>query len=97
MNRRPPRSTRTDTLFPYTTLVRSHHGRRSVTRWTHPQVGSAIRDQPHFGHIIRPERSNLRAGAVDRKAIARGSGLSSSIESNPVTNGNVRQIGRAHV
>src|SRR3546814_7435 len=25
MRRRPPRSTRTDTLFPYTTLVRSHH------------------------------------------------------------------------
>src|SRR3546814_3662731 len=24
--RRPPRSTRTDTLFPYTTLVRSHAG-----------------------------------------------------------------------
>src|SRR3546814_19391345 len=23
--RRPPRSTRTDTLFPYTTLFRSHH------------------------------------------------------------------------
>src|SRR3546814_1170517 len=26
MNRRPPRSTRTDTLFPYTTLFRSRHG-----------------------------------------------------------------------
>src|SRR3546814_9800507 len=25
MNRRPPRSTRTDTLFPYTTLFRSPH------------------------------------------------------------------------
>src|SRR3546814_10925507 len=25
MNRRPPRSTRTDTLFPYTTLFRSSH------------------------------------------------------------------------
>src|SRR3546814_19201992 len=25
MMRRPPRSTRTDTLFPYTTLFRSHH------------------------------------------------------------------------
>src|SRR3546814_6640362 len=25
MIRRPPRSTRTDTLFPYTTLCRSHH------------------------------------------------------------------------
>src|SRR3546814_3483076 len=28
MIRRPPRSTRTDTLFPYTTLFRSHHGLR---------------------------------------------------------------------
>src|SRR3546814_6051105 len=27
MRRRPPRSTRTDTLFPYTTLFRSLHGR----------------------------------------------------------------------
>src|SRR3546814_6532025 len=27
MIRRPPRSTRTDTLFPYTTLFRSSHGR----------------------------------------------------------------------
>src|SRR3546814_13306481 len=32
MIRRPPRSTRTDTLFPYTTLFRSErlHGRRAV-------------------------------------------------------------------
>src|SRR3546814_3601748 len=28
MIRRPPRSTRTDTLFPYTTLFRSHHDQR---------------------------------------------------------------------
>src|SRR3546814_5370378 len=28
MIRPPPRSTRTDTLFPYTTLCRSHSGRR---------------------------------------------------------------------
>src|SRR3546814_15098882 len=36
MIRRPPRSTRTDTLFPYTTLFRSHAGldRRSAEiRW----------------------------------------------------------------
>src|SRR3546814_3091572 len=36
MIRRPPRSTRTDTLFPYTTLFRSHaavlHGARGVHR-----------------------------------------------------------------
>src|SRR3546814_16666595 len=29
MIRRPPRSTRTDTLFPYTTLFRSHRGHDS--------------------------------------------------------------------
>src|SRR3546814_4261570 len=31
MIRRPPRSTRTDTLFPYTTLFRSASGRASKT------------------------------------------------------------------
>src|SRR3546814_11340800 len=30
MNRPPPRSTRTDTLFPYTTLFRSRHARREA-------------------------------------------------------------------
>src|SRR3546814_7434468 len=32
MIRRPPRSTRTDTLFPYTTLFRSGHQRRCAGR-----------------------------------------------------------------
>src|SRR3546814_7668132 len=32
MIRRPPRSTRTDTLFPYTTLFRSTYTRRIVTQ-----------------------------------------------------------------
>src|SRR3546814_2015360 len=31
MRRRPPRSTRTDTLFPYTTLVRSNAIKKSAT------------------------------------------------------------------
>src|SRR3546814_19864704 len=35
MIRRPPRSTRTDTLFPYTTLFRSNRARRRVTRVRH--------------------------------------------------------------
>src|SRR3546814_3182459 len=37
MQRRPPRSTRTDTLFPYTTLFRSSRSpapTRSTRRWT---------------------------------------------------------------
>src|SRR3546814_18796891 len=33
MSRRPPRSTRTDTLFPYTTLFRSAGGRRGIANY----------------------------------------------------------------
>src|SRR3546814_6253832 len=39
MTRRPPRSTRTDTLFPYTTLFRSH-----------PQLGKHGGIVAHGGH-----------------------------------------------
>src|SRR3546814_10986012 len=52
MIRLPPRSTRTDTLFPYTTLFRSrvdaverlrsrrdlHHRERATLRWTQPLI-----------------------------------------------------------
>src|SRR3546814_1076034 len=44
MRRRPPRSTRTDTLFPYTTLFRSP----SVTIKSHHNVGGL------------PERMNMK-------------------------------------
>src|SRR3546814_11760443 len=40
MIRRPPRSTRTDTLFPYTTLFRSNFGRaRSILGGEHLRPG----------------------------------------------------------
>src|SRR3546814_3961141 len=44
MIRRPPRSTRTDTLFPYTTLFRSREhrpGRLRRRRHVHPSSGGA--------------------------------------------------------
>src|SRR3546814_6995114 len=41
MIRRPPRSTRTDTLFPYTTLFRSWLDQRAA------QLDSALRDVAH--------------------------------------------------
>src|SRR3546814_18158076 len=63
MNRRPSRSTRTDTLFPYTTLFRSLQGKTQIlsisdsdfhrTRLTHSlevsQVGTGILQ--HLRHI----------------------------------------------
>src|SRR3546814_1910888 len=52
MIRRPPRSTRTDTLFPYTTLFRSHH----ICEAT---CGRSSR-QRHAVPIRRPESQTAR-------------------------------------
>src|SRR3546814_10109444 len=43
MIRRPPRSTRTDTLFPYTTLFRSNPSRTHSIGFYHPQEEVSIR------------------------------------------------------
>src|SRR3546814_11680222 len=54
MIRRPPRSTRTDTLFPYTTLFRSACRRREMprvadgSRSTHAQLNAMRRLWPNF-------------------------------------------------
>src|SRR3546814_6896012 len=47
MIRRPPRSTRTDTLFPYTTLFRSSSGRR-------PAGPAARRRSAEHAMILKP-------------------------------------------
>src|SRR3546814_10144344 len=59
MIRRPPRSTRTDTLFPYTTLFRS-----DVVRVLKPDA--AFQTGAHFVDVIleAPQRSN-RPGVDD--------------------------------
>src|SRR3546814_19017250 len=44
MIRRPPRSTRTDTLFPYTTLFRS---RRYSIKWFYQRIQSRYGFNPH--------------------------------------------------
>src|SRR3546814_12430272 len=44
MIRRPPRSTRTDTLFPYTTLFRSMGDRRAVQQQLLAFVGARVAD-----------------------------------------------------
>src|SRR3546814_9706714 len=54
MIRRPPRSTRTDTLFPYTTLFRSLNGSSGQTAfWFHQQANS----RRTAGRSPRPGRS----------------------------------------
>src|SRR3546814_9561218 len=50
MIRRPPRSTRTDTLFPYTTLFRSH-----IAMDDRPGIGVAVIDRNLIGRQFVPQ------------------------------------------
>src|SRR3546814_5263946 len=63
MIRRPPRSTRTDTLFPYTTLFRSqHHQEGARHRRRLPARRAPLRGRLHpRGREDRPRRPR-RAG-----------------------------------
>src|SRR3546814_10329227 len=62
MIRRPPRSTRTDTLFPYTTLFRSRPGESSCThirpRQCLPETKGLGSSHPRdrYGRLARPGR-----------------------------------------
>src|SRR3546814_7108873 len=68
MIRRPPRSTRTDTLFPYTTRFRSHGcaDRRRASPRRHTAAGKAGRDRDEGGH--RDGRHRRRWGG-DRATV----------------------------
>src|SRR3546814_13576997 len=50
MIRRPPRSTRTDTLFPYTTLFRSDRNHPRYRSLGRPDDGLRRRDEPGHGN-----------------------------------------------
>src|SRR3546814_17517962 len=67
MSRRPPRSTRTDTLFPYTTLVRSEQKR--VVGLRAPDAGLARRAARSSGrdrHARREPQHVARRGEGER-------------------------------
>src|SRR3546814_12638963 len=80
MIRRPPRSTRPDTLFPYTTLFRSVLERlteEDVTLDLHKIALTALRDPDPATRILavrnlhnedRPEYMRLLLGLLDRKS-----------------------------
>src|SRR3546814_11585314 len=60
MIRRPPRSTRTDTLFPYTTLFRSHCGGRFSGREAY-QRDSCFDDRPRCAAVSQELRYRRKA------------------------------------
>src|SRR3546814_1469152 len=64
MIRRPPRSTRTGTLFPYTTLFRSHHSRRGIA-----VTGSEI-VKPCFSPDISSSRRKTWRSILERRILS---------------------------
>src|SRR3546814_3370640 len=105
MIRRPPRSTRTDTLFPYTTRFRSHgtvlqHG---FAHRSHPGAGEkkAALGAQRPGEVVLDE---LRRGGALLRALFEGGRVAIlpvlvppwNRIAPPVVAG-LRAIGRAHV
>src|SRR3546814_10688077 len=77
MIRRPPRSTRTDTLFPYTTLFRSPNEARHAREIQGPAEGcrgSPLR-QARRHEEARPEGCIEVDGRLDERGRARANGL----------------------
>src|SRR3546814_1595068 len=78
MIRRPPRSTRTDTLFPYTTLFRSHVlrlddllSRGAGLRSVHAHVADLFAPlRALHAHRLEPAHAALVAGAAGLDALA---------------------------
>src|SRR3546814_17578139 len=90
--RRPPRSTRTDTRFPYTTLFRSVHGFYHAVQATLPAMrdagGGSYVHLGSAGHLWFPQRDGLSvvpkaANEAFVKGIAKEEGRH-NIRANPV-------------
>src|SRR3546814_3735039 len=82
MIRRPPRSTRTDTLFPYTTLFRSLSGCVRPVRLVARQCpGRRAPVRP-----LRPRRIGRRDPRQCQDLVGAGGGDRKSTRLNPVTN-----------
>src|SRR3546814_15281628 len=82
MIRRPPRSTRTDTLFPYTTLFRSFFGlgrqrnpesgdsRTPNLRQRNPESSASVNETPHFFVAsMKPRIYGARKGVVEGNSV----------------------------
>src|SRR3546814_7148548 len=85
MIRLPPRATRTDTLFPYTTLFRSRPFRPLVSMRLRPRLRRACRYSPRresavHGRDLRGGRGDIRGGGACARAPIPGAPPSRSEE-----------------
>src|SRR3546814_8079339 len=79
MIRRPPRSTRTDTLFPYTTLFRSHAAEAGIEHRFVRQL--AVGDQPQAAAGLQRRRGRGDERAAEVGARVRSEEHTSELQS----------------
>src|SRR3546814_18354206 len=103
MIRRPPRSTRTDTLFPYTTLVRSqgrpHREQRAADDREHRRDGGAQKPQKRECRKRQPGEGDGRGRHQERNQYPKperraGRGLWPDRERNPRPRSEERRVGK---
>src|SRR3546814_8021108 len=102
MIRRPPRSTRTDTLFPYTTLFRSNSDCGCL--WIFPSDSQTVSPQGFYLRVFSRREIKMKCDQLDifkssqegRAAAAPKTGLLDAI-TNQTLDRPVKEIGRAHV
>src|SRR3546814_9006327 len=72
MIRRPPRSTRTDTLFPYTPLFRSRPFLivGGIAAREQQRVARAVRHLEAIGYALQHRRARLRTARFDEAQVA---------------------------
>src|SRR3546814_9968729 len=74
MRRRPPSSTRTDTLFPYTTLFRSGHPQAFVdhqgNRFGRSELVAVARGDARFLQVLGDQVADPAAGFVADEVLA---------------------------
>src|SRR3546814_8243151 len=105
MIRRPPRSTRTDTLFPYTTLFRSIGLTTILVELSMQQFDDAIRAIPGVYRYFRYSDDMLifayknpdEVAEQINDALRKLPGMSFNKEKSEVRHFAREQIGRAHV
>src|SRR3546814_13876791 len=91
MIRRPPRSTRTDTLFPYTTLFRSPFREQGAEH-----VGKPQGDEEHVGEVAGAERARQQHVAHEAEhAAAHGQAADSRHRSYEPHGGSLYRIAAA--
>src|SRR3546814_14494589 len=92
MIRRPPISTRTDTLFPYTTLFRSWIEVADLLR-IHPELAAARRDFLVVADVAAHELSAVEhEGEIRRRVLPHRAEVMATVAGIAV-----EEIGRAHV